>query len=305
MARILFGEAFLEDNVVILSLINANSPLVWDSVDARRGAGLRASQPGHAHHALHPGRRDVARDRRRPSVRRRWPRRSPAWPSSSSYGPGAPVVLGSLCQLDLDAVGRAHLRHARAGPRPVRHGRARPSARGPVPLGRQPCAARRSPTPRRPTSRRPRSSRPILAGVNFVLHAAGWLEGGLAIGYEKFILDLDQCGMVGVFVEGIDLSENGQALDAIRENGPGHALPRQRPTRWPTSRPPSTAPRPPTTTPTSSGSRTAHWTPRSGRTVIWKRMLAEYEAPPIDPGVDEALLDFIARRKASFPDSDV
>ena len=48
----------------------------------------------------------------------------------------------------------------------------------------------------------------ILAGVNFVLHAAGWLEGGLAIGYEKFILDLDQCGMAGVFVKGVDLSEN-------------------------------------------------------------------------------------------------
>jgi len=34
-------------------------------------------------------------------------------------------------------------------------------------------------------------------------------------------------------------------------------------------------------------------------------MLRDYEAPPIDPGVDEALLDYIARRKASFPDSDV
>ena len=37
--------------------------------------------------------------------------------------------------------------------------------------------------------------------------------------------------------------------------------------------------------------------------AIWKRMLAEYEAPPIDPGVDEALLEFIARRKASMPDA--
>jgi trimethylamine--corrinoid protein Co-methyltransferase len=39
--------------------------------------------------------------------------------------------------------------------------------------------------------------------------------------------------------------------------------------------------------------------------AIWKRMLAEYEAPPIDPGVDEALTEFISRRKAAFPDSDV
>src|SRR2546428_10092628 len=61
----------------------------------------------------------------------------------------------------------------------------------------------------------------ILAGVNFVLHAAGWLEGGLAIGYEKFILDADQCGMAAVFVKGIDMTDNGQALDAILQNTPG------------------------------------------------------------------------------------
>ena len=61
----------------------------------------------------------------------------------------------------------------------------------------------------------------MLAGVNFVLHAAGWLEGGLAVGYEKFILDADQCGMMAVFVKGVDMSENGQALDAILTNEPG------------------------------------------------------------------------------------
>src|SRR3989304_4570617 len=61
----------------------------------------------------------------------------------------------------------------------------------------------------------------VLAGVNFVLHAAGWLEVGLAVGYEKFVMDADQCGMMAVFTKGMDLSENGQALDAIRANGPG------------------------------------------------------------------------------------
>jgi trimethylamine:corrinoid methyltransferase-like protein len=62
----------------------------------------------------------------------------------------------------------------------------------------------------------------IMGGVNFVLHAAGWLEGGLAIGYEKFVLDCDQLGMMATFVKGLDLSDNGQALDAIRENPPGN-----------------------------------------------------------------------------------
>ena len=39
--------------------------------------------------------------------------------------------------------------------------------------------------------------------------------------------------------------------------------------------------------------------------ALWKRLLREYEAPPIDPGVDEALTEFIAKKKAAVPDSNV
>jgi trimethylamine---corrinoid protein Co-methyltransferase len=59
------------------------------------------------------------------------------------------------------------------------------------------------------------------AGTNFVLHAAGWLEGGLSSSYEKLIMDMDQLGMMHVLAKGIDLSENGQTMDALREVGPG------------------------------------------------------------------------------------
>src|ERR1035441_10256786 len=59
-----------------------------------------------------------------------------------------------------------------------------------------------------------------LAGVNFVLHTAGWLEGGLAMGYEKFVMDVDQAGMMHTLLAGVDLSPNGQALDAMHEVGP-------------------------------------------------------------------------------------
>ena len=61
----------------------------------------------------------------------------------------------------------------------------------------------------------------LLAGTNFVLHAAGWLEGGLVSSYEKFMIDQDQLGMMQKMAEGIDLSVEAQALDAIREVGPG------------------------------------------------------------------------------------
>ena len=64
------------------------------------------------------------------------------------------------------------------------------------------------------------------AGVNFNLHTAGWLEGGLAIGYEKFVLDEDQASMAEAYIAGVDTTDNGYALDAMLAGGPGPALPR-------------------------------------------------------------------------------
>ena len=61
----------------------------------------------------------------------------------------------------------------------------------------------------------------VMGGTNFVLHSAGWMEGGLVADYAKLLLDADQLTMMPKLVNGIDLSENGQALDALRETGPG------------------------------------------------------------------------------------
>jgi trimethylamine--corrinoid protein Co-methyltransferase len=144
----------------------------------------------------------------------------------------------------------------------------------------------------------------ILAGINFVLHAAGWLEGGLTIGYEKFVLDADQCGMAATFVKGVDLSENAQAIDAILSNGPGqhflghpHTLANFETAFYRSE--------------TADNNSYEQWLEAGSldaaqrANAIWKRTLAEYEAPPIDPAVDEALQAFIEQRKASFPDSNV
>ncbi|MEK6216213.1 MAG: trimethylamine methyltransferase family protein [Boseongicola sp.] len=61
----------------------------------------------------------------------------------------------------------------------------------------------------------------LLAGVNFMLHSAGWLEGGLVASFEKFVMDADQLGILHRFSEGVDVSEDAQAMGAIREVGPG------------------------------------------------------------------------------------
>ena len=61
----------------------------------------------------------------------------------------------------------------------------------------------------------------VLAGANFVLHAAGWLEGGLTASYEKFVLDFDQLGAMHVLAKGVDFSDNGQAMEAFHQVEPG------------------------------------------------------------------------------------
>jgi trimethylamine---corrinoid protein Co-methyltransferase len=143
-----------------------------------------------------------------------------------------------------------------------------------------------------------------LAGVNFVLHTAGWLEGGLTVGYEKFVMDLDQAGMAHAMLAGVDLSENGQALDAIREVGPGkHFLGcAHTQANFETAFYRS---------PLADNNSVEQWEAEGSQDMaqranaVWKKMLREYEPPPIDPAIDEALLDYMARRKAAFPDSNV
>jgi trimethylamine---corrinoid protein Co-methyltransferase len=143
-----------------------------------------------------------------------------------------------------------------------------------------------------------------LAGVNFVLHTAGWLEGGLSMGYEKFVMDADQAGMMHTLLAGVDLSENGQAMDAIREVGPGkHFLGcSHTQANFETAFYRS---------PLADNNSFEQWEAEGSNDMnqrankLWKKQLAEYEAPPLDPAIDEALLDYMNRRKASFPDSNV
>ena len=135
MARLTFGADYLEDHCVILSLINANSPLVWDStmLGAAR-AYAEANQatmltPFILAGAMAPvTAAGVAAQTLAESLA--------GMTFVQLVRPGAPVVAGLVRELHVDAVGRADVRDAGAGPGAVRHGRARSAARGPVPLRR-------------------------------------------------------------------------------------------------------------------------------------------------------------------------
>ena len=302
MARILFGADYLEDHAVILSLINANSPLVWDAtmLGAAR-AYAEANQatlmtPFILAGAMSPV--TVAA--------------TAAQTLAEALGgmafvqlirPGAPVVLGSFASSMSMQSGAPTF--GTPEPALVLYVMASLARRLGVPFrsGGNLCASKiadaqaayESAATFQPT---------ILAGVNFVLHAAGWLEGGLAVGYEKFILDADQCGMAATFVKGVDLSENGQALDAIVSNTPGqhylgtaHTLANFENAFYRSE--------------IADNNSFEQWQEDGSLDAaqrankIWKRMLREYEAPALDEGIDEALGEFIAKRKASMPDSEV
>lgn len=57
----------------------------------------------------------------------------------------------------------------------------------------------------------------VMAQVNFVLHAAGWLENGLVAGYEKFVIDATAVRHVSYLAKGLDVSEEALAFDAFQE----------------------------------------------------------------------------------------
>ena len=141
-----------------------------------------------------------------------------------------------------------------------------------------------------------------LAGANFVLHSAGWLEGGLCTGYEKLVIDADRLGGYQVLLSGMTMDDNALARDAYAEVEPaGHFLGCGH-----TMRNYQTAFYEPAL---SDSENVESWEERGAKDMQqraferWNQLLQDYEAPAIDPATDEALNDFVSRRKAELPDA--
>ncbi|MEO1612921.1 MAG: trimethylamine methyltransferase family protein, partial [Pseudomonadota bacterium] len=142
----------------------------------------------------------------------------------------------------------------------------------------------------------------LLGGVNFMLHSCGWLEGGLVSSFEKFVLDADQLGALHSIAAGVDTSEDAQAMDAIREVGPGghylgcaHTQANFKNAFWRSD----VLDYKPFETWDEEGARDS----QALAAARVSRMLSDYEAPAIDVAADEALKAFVAERKAAEPDS--
>ena len=142
----------------------------------------------------------------------------------------------------------------------------------------------------------------LLAGVNFMLHACGWLEGGLVASFEKFVMDADQLGILHHLARGVEMDENAQALDAIREVGPGghylgcaHTQANFKSAFWKSD----LLDYKPFETWVDEGSRDTQ--ELASRRV--EKLLAQYQQPSMDPAISEALDAFVAERKAAEADA--
>ena len=142
----------------------------------------------------------------------------------------------------------------------------------------------------------------LLSGVNFMLHACGWLEGGLVSSFEKFVMDADQLGTLHHLAKGVEFDENAQAMDAIREVGPGghylgcaHTQANFKAAFWKSD----LLDYKPFETWEDEGARDTQTL--AGLRV--EKLLADYQQPTMDPATREALDAFVAQKKAAEPDS--
>ena len=143
----------------------------------------------------------------------------------------------------------------------------------------------------------------MLAGANFVLHSAGWLEGGLCTGFEKLVMDADRLGSYQkILAGGLDTSDEALASDAYEEVAPGgHFLGSAH-----TMRNYSDAFYEPKL---SNSENVESWEEAGAEDMRmrafkrWNNLLKDYEAPAIDPAMKEELEAFVARRKSDMPDA--
>ena len=136
----------------------------------------------------------------------------------------------------------------------------------------------------------------IQAHVNNVMHAGGWLEGGLTCSFEKLILDAELLQMQSAFLDPVIVDKDSLGLEAIEEVGVGghyfgaaHTLERYQNAFYE----PILSDWRNYETWRDDGSRTALERANS----IWKQILREYEKPQIDSAIEEELQAYMAKRK--------
>ena len=300
MCKILFGEEFVQQNTVMTSLININSPMTFDDVMmgsmevyARSnqaciispfivgGAMAPVSVAGTLTQVLAEVLAGIA--------------------YNQLVRSGAPVVLGTfVTSIDMNS-GAPTFGTPEASQ--VTYGVGQLARRIGLPY-RSAGAFTGSKLPDAQAAYESANSlnMGLLSGVNFMLHSCGWLEGGLVSSYEKFVMDADQLGILHRLAEGVRVDGDAQAMDAMREVGPGghylgcaHTQENFKTAFWRSD----LLDYKPFETWADEGSRDT----MALASERVKSLLASYRQPELDPAISEALDAFVAKRKEELPDA--
>lgn len=301
MAEILHGADFMEENCVIMGNVNTNSPLLVDKVVTEairvycgRGQGI-VVVPFILSGAMGPVSTAA-------SVAQAMAEAMMVCAFAQLVRPGAPFVLGNfLSSMSLKSGAPTF-----GMPEPVisNYAIGQLARRVGLPLrcGGSLTASKIEDAQAAYESADSMHST-MLAGANFVLHSAGWLEGGLCTGFEKLIMDADRLGgYQKVLIQGLDVSDEAMARDAYAEVEPGgHFLGCGH-----TMRNYQTAFYEPAL---SDSENVESWEEggsldmRARAHAKWNAMLDQYEAPPMDVAKKDALEAYVARRKEELPDA--
>jgi trimethylamine--corrinoid protein Co-methyltransferase len=300
MCEILFGKDFVENNTVMTSLININSPMTFDDVMMGAMEVFAAKNqacivsPFIVGGAMAPV-----------SVAGTLTQVLAEVLAGVSYNqlirPGAPVIFGTfVTSIDMNSgaptFGTPEASH-------ILYGAGQLARRLGLPYrsGGGLCGSK-LPDAQAAYETSNTLNAALMGGVNFMLHACGWLEGGLVSSFEKFVMDADQLGILHHLAKGVSVDENAQAMDAIREVGPGghylgcaHTQANFKEAFWRTN----VLDYKPFETWDEEGARDTY-TLAAARV---KTMLDTYQKPAMDPAVNESLHAYVAQKKASMPDS--
>ena len=300
MSEILFGKEFVAENAVMTSLININSPMTFD--DVMMGALEVYAQAGQAC-IISPF---IVGGAMAPvSVAGTLTQVMAEVLAGIAYSQlckaGAPVIMGAfVTSIDMNSgaptFGTPEAAH-------ITYGAGQLARRLGLPF-RSSVGFCGSKLPDAQAAYESANSlnMGLLSGVNFMLHACGWLEGGLVSSYEKFVMDADQLGALHHMAAGVSVDEEAQAMDAIREVGPGghylgcaHTQANFKSAFWKSD----LLDYKPFETWEDEGARD---TVELARLRV-ERLLNDYQPPAMDIAVREALDAYVAQRKAAEPDS--
>ena len=299
MCRILFGAEFVDKNCVILGNVNVNSPLVLDGEASRviRAYAAANQAPVCVPFILGGAMGPVTTAG---ALAQCFAEATFCVALGQLERPGSPAILGNF----LSSMSLRSGAPTFGTPEPalayLAIGQLARRLQIPLRCGGNLCASKVADA--QAASESANSLWPsFLAGANFMLHSAGWLEAGLAMSYEKFVMDVDQLGAFHTLARGLALDDNGFGMDAFREIGPGkhylgsaHTMANYQTAFFDYE--------------LADNNSFEQWQLEGAQDQLqranrrWKSQLAGYEAPPIDAAVDEALCDYMASRKRGMQD---